>query len=200
MNTGNDRGRKIRLRSCFFESLISRAQNANRINMDQSNPDGSFVDKSKGEFISRVMGGFLGTGAPFKADVNLVIQILMGLTLLVGMFLARQGNYRAHAFCQTGVALLNLILIGLIMLPSFRLGVLPGLPHRLGKPYYSIATLHTAMGSIAELLGLYIVLRANTNLLPKALCFQNYKLWMRSTLALWWAVILFGLATYYVWL
>jgi len=146
------------------------------------------------------MAGFLGTGAPFRADVNLVIQILMGLTLLIGMFLARQGNYRAHALCQTSVVLLNLILIGLIMLPSFRLGVLPGLPDRLRKPYYFIATLHTAMGSIAELLGLYIVLRANTNLLPKALCFQNYKLWMRSTLALWWAVILFGLATYYVWL
>ena len=146
------------------------------------------------------MDGFLGTGAALKADVNLVIQILMGLTLLIGTFLARQRNDRAHAFCQTSVLLLNLILIGLIMLPSFRLGVLPELPDRLGKSYYSVATLHAAMGSIAELLGLYVVLRAGTGLLPKALCFHNYKLWMRSTLALWWAVILLGLATYYVWL
>src|SRR5213594_2392469 len=116
--------------------------NVNSSNMGQSKLGGSFVDKSKGEFIYRAMGGFLGTGAPLKADINLVIQILMGLSLLVGMFLARQGNYRAHAFCQTSVVLLNLILIALVMFPSFRLGVLPGLPNRLAKPYYSVATSH----------------------------------------------------------
>ena len=146
------------------------------------------------------MSGFLGTGAPFKADVNLVLQLLMGVILLIGMFLARRGQYRAHAFCQSSVVLLNLILIGWIMFPSFSSGVLPGLPRGLAKPYYFLSTLHAFTGTIAQLLGLYIVARAGSNLLPKALQFQNYKLWMRTALALWWAVIFFGLATYFIWL
>jgi uncharacterized membrane protein YozB (DUF420 family) len=146
------------------------------------------------------MDGFLGTGAPLKADVNLIIQVLMGSILFTGMILARRGDYRAHAICQTSVVSLNLIMIAWIMLPSFRLGVLPGLPETLGKAYYSISTLHAVTGSVAQLLGLYVVLRAGTNLLPEALRFENYKLWMRTALALWWAVILLGLATYYIWL
>lgn len=146
------------------------------------------------------MSGFLGTGAALKADINLVIQLLMGLALLLGMILARRRHYRAHAICQGSVMLLNLVMIALIMLPSFRLGVLPGLPAELDKPFYFVATLHAALGSVAELLGLYIVLRAGTNWLPRALRFENYKLWMRTELALWWTVILLGVATYYVWL
>jgi len=146
------------------------------------------------------MNGFLGTGAPFLSDLNLTIQLLMGVALLIGMVLAHRGHYRAHAICQGSVMLLNLVMIALIMLPSFRLGVLPGLPAELDKPFYFVATLHAALGSVAELLGLYIVLRAGTNLLPQLLRFQNYKPWMRTELTLWWTVILLGVATYYVWL
>ena len=34
--------------------------------------------------------GFLGTGAPFGADLNLVVQLIMGSALLAGARLARQ--------------------------------------------------------------------------------------------------------------
>ncbi len=95
---------------------------------------------------------------------------------------------------------LNLLVIASIMLPSFWREVVPGLPCRLGNSYYFVPTLHATLGGMAQLLGLYIVLRAGTNLLPRALCFQNYKLWMRTELVLWWVVILLGIATYYVWL
>jgi plastocyanin len=36
-------------------------------------------------------------------------------------------------------------------------------------------------------------------ILPERLRFQNWKRWMRTELALWWAVVLIGAATYYVW-
>ena len=146
------------------------------------------------------MGGFLGTGAPLKSDLNLAIQFCMGVALLAGMMLARRRHYRAHALCQGTVMMLNLALIASIMAPSFWLGVVPSLPAGLRQPYYGLSTLHAVLGTIAQLLGLYIVLRAGTNLLPPALRFQNYKLWMRTELALWWVVIVFGLFTYYVWL
>ena len=145
------------------------------------------------------MAGFLRTGAPLKSDLNLAIQFCMGVALLAGMMLARRGHYRAHALCQGTVMALNLILIASVMAPSFWQGVAPGLPAGLG-PAYGISTLHAALGAVAQLLGLYILLRAGTNLLPPALRFQNYKLWMRTELALWWAVIIFGLVTYCVWL
>jgi uncharacterized membrane protein YozB (DUF420 family) len=144
--------------------------------------------------------GFLGTGAPFKSDINLIVQLLMGGALLVGMALARGRRYRAHALCQGSVIALNLVMIGAIMLPPFWSDVLPGIPRELGKPYYSVAAAHAALGAIAELLGVYVLLVAGTNWLPERLRFQNYKLWMRATLALWWSVIGLGIATYYVWL
>ncbi len=144
--------------------------------------------------------GFLGTGATFGSDVNLVVQFLMGAALVLGTILARGGRYRAHAVCQTSVVLLNLVFIASIMLPPFARDVVPALPRRLGQTYYLLPALHATLGTGAEILGLYIVIRAGTNWLPEKLRFQNYKAWMRTALALWWSVIFLGLATYYVWL
>jgi uncharacterized membrane protein YozB (DUF420 family) len=144
--------------------------------------------------------GFLGTGARFGSDLNLIVQLLMGLALLLGMFLARTGFYRAHAICQSSVVLLNLVLIALIMLPPFARDIVPGLPRRLSQSYYWLPTLHATLGGVTQLLGLYILLRAGTDWLPERLRFANYKLWMRTTFALWWSVILLGIATYYAWL
>jgi plastocyanin len=145
------------------------------------------------------MNGFLGTGATFWADLNLIVQLAMGTALLIGMVLARHKQFRAHMFCQSSVMLLNLAMIFLVMLPSFRRQVEPQIPDGLSDAYYLVATLHAGLGAIAELLGLYIVLRAATKLLPESLRFQNYKAWMRTELALWWVVVLIGLGTYYIW-
>jgi hypothetical protein len=59
------------------------------------------------------MKGFLGTWASFSADLNLLIQIAMGIALLAGAFLARAKHYRAHGICQTVVLILNLPMIAL---------------------------------------------------------------------------------------
>jgi Ca2+/H+ antiporter len=64
------------------------------------------------------MKGFLGTGATFEADLNLVVQLIMGVALLAGALLARHKRYRAHGICQTTVLLLNLLMIGLVVLPA----------------------------------------------------------------------------------
>ncbi len=144
------------------------------------------------------MKGFLGTGATLNADLNLLVQLTIGVALLAGMFLARRKRFTAHGICQATVMLLNLAMIGLIMWPSFR-RVMLQLPAGLGDRYYAVATTHAALGMVAELLGLYIVLVAATNVLPHWLRFQRWKLWMRTELALWWVVLLIGVGTYYVW-
>ena len=130
------------------------------------------------------MNGFLGTGATFQADLNLVVQLAMGLMLFVGMGLARKKNFRAHKYCQSSVMVLNLVMIFLIMAPSFQKQVQPQLPGGLKETYYAVAYVHALLGAIVELLGLYIVLVAAKKLIPRKLRFKRYKPWMRTELAL----------------
>ncbi len=143
--------------------------------------------------------GFLGTAARWSVDLTLLLELGMGVGLLFGALLARMRLFRLHALCQSAVVLLNLTLIVLTMVPSFRLQVGPGLPSKLGKSYYGIATAHAALGSVAELAGLYLLLAAGTNLFPEKLRLIRYKLWMRSVLVLWWFVLLLGITTYARW-
>jgi uncharacterized membrane protein YozB (DUF420 family) len=145
------------------------------------------------------MKGFLGTGATFEADLNLVVQLSMAAALLGGALLAKHKRYRAHGICQTTVLLLNLLMIGLVMWPSFHQQVQPAMSKVLHKWYYAAAAIHAVGGITAELLGLYIVIVAGTNVLPRWLRFTNLKYWMRAELALWMIVLLSGMGTYYAW-
>lgn len=97
--------------------------------------------------------GFLGTAARWSVDLTLLLELGMGVGLLFGALLARMRRFRLHALCQSAIVLLNLALIVLTMVPSFRLQVSPGLPKKLGKSYYGIATAHAALGSVAEIAG-----------------------------------------------
>ena len=123
----------------------------------------------------------------------------MGVGLLIGALLARMRRFRAHAWCQSAIVLLNLAVIVLVMIPSFRVHVSPKIPLKLGKPYYALATAHAALGTITEIAGLYILLAAGTNLLPEKFRITKYKLWMRTVLVLWWVVLVLGVATYSRW-
>lgn len=143
--------------------------------------------------------GFLGTGATFEADLNLVVQVIMGAALIAGSCLARRKRYAAHGICQTTVLLLNLGMIGLVMWPSFEQQVTPVLPQGLHKRYFAVATIHALLGLTAEFLGIYIVIVAGTRVLPQPLRFKDWKRWMRTELMLWSIVVLTGLGTYYAW-
>lgn len=143
--------------------------------------------------------GFLGTAAPLRADLVLLLEIAMGVLLLIGALLARMRRYRWHAWCQSAVVLLNLAIILLVMAPSFRERVGPRIPAKLSKTFYALAAAHAALGSIAEVGGLYLVLAAGTNILPQRLRLAHYKRWMRTVLALWWLTLLLGVGTYIRW-
>ncbi len=145
------------------------------------------------------MNGFLGTGATFGADLNLVVQLIMGTALIAGACLAKQKRYKAQGICQTTVLLLNLLMIGLVMWPSFRQQVKPALSKSLHRWYYEAAIMHAALGITAELLGLYIVLVAGTNVIPQWLRFTHWRWWMRTELVLWVTVLLSGVGTYCAW-
>jgi uncharacterized membrane protein YozB (DUF420 family) len=143
--------------------------------------------------------GILGSAAPWRADVTLLIETTMGIALLAGAVLARRRHYHAHGWCQSAVVLLNLVVIGFAMAPAFYLQLAPKIPHSLRKSYYAIAAGHAVLGLIAELVGLYVILAAGTRVLPSRFRLRNYRAWMRATLILWWVVLLLGVATYIRW-
>jgi hypothetical protein len=131
--------------------------------------------------------------------MTLLLEIAMGVGLLIGALLARLRRFREHAWCQSVIVLLNLGAILFTMTPSFRVHVSPKIPLKLGKAYYALATAHAALGTITEIAGIYILLAAGTSVLPEKFRIIKYKVWMRTVLALWWLVLLLGLATYARW-
>lgn len=133
------------------------------------------------------------------ADIALIVELTMGMILFAGAALARRRRYRAHALCQSAVVLLNLVVIGFAMMPSFNIQLAPKIPQAFRKSYYAIAVGHAALGMVAEMLGLYVIVAAGTNLLPNCLRLKNYRRSMRATLVLWWLVLLLGVATYVRW-
>src|SRR5215472_14382138 len=108
--------------------------------------------------------GFIGTAAPPGADLVLLLEIGMGVGLVFGAWLARQGRFRQHAWCQSIIVLLNLVVVTVMMIPSFRAHVFPRIPAKLGRAYYALSTGHAALGTITELMGLYILLSAGTSI------------------------------------
>jgi uncharacterized membrane protein YozB (DUF420 family) len=143
--------------------------------------------------------GFLGTDASFGADLNRIVQIVMGVALIAGAFLPCAKRYSAHGACMITVLLLNLVPIGVVMWPSFDQLVSPRLAGHPHKRYYEVAAVHGILGAAAELLGLYISLVAGTNILPEVLRFRRWKFWMRVEIALWLAVLLTGIGAYVLW-
>jgi uncharacterized membrane protein YozB (DUF420 family) len=141
----------------------------------------------------------LRTLAPPYATLTLLLETAMGLGLLLGALLARRRYFRAHAWCQSTIVLINVVAIVLAMIPSFRGHVSPKIPMKLAKPYYALATIHAALGGVTEIAGLYILLAAGTSVLPQKFRITRYKAWMRTVLVLWWLVLLLGSATYVRW-
>jgi uncharacterized membrane protein YozB (DUF420 family) len=137
--------------------------------------------------------------APNSANLTLSVELAMGIALTFGAWMAHKRSYRVHAWCQSLIVLLNLVVIGVVMVPSFNTTVRPRIPGRLGHSFYTLATTHATFAAIAEAAALYMMLAAGTELLPKQLRPTNLKTGMRITFALWWVALLLGLATYLRW-
>jgi uncharacterized membrane protein YozB (DUF420 family) len=132
------------------------------------------------------------------SDLNLIAQVVLLLGLSLGAVLARQGNIAAHQYNQTGWVLFNIVLTIFVMLVAYYQYVIPGLPGNLSQAYSIVATIHAALGSLAILCGVYLILRMN-QLIPKNWRIKWWKRLMRLTLALYWLVGILGLGIYYIW-
>jgi len=141
--------------------------------------------------------GFLGTNAPFISDLTLVLMLLTALLLTLGWQLAVRRRYNAHRWVQTWAVVLNTVVVLIVMISSFVIFILPGIPGKLGVGSYGITTVHALVGLVSLILGVYLVLGGN-GLLPKRLRYTNYKRWMRTSYALYMLATLLGVVVYII--
>jgi uncharacterized membrane protein YozB (DUF420 family) len=139
--------------------------------------------------------GILGTHAPFISDLSLILISLTAILFTIGWQLARHKKYSAHRWVQTVAASLNAIVVLAVMIRSFVVHILPGIPGKLLEGDYGVTTIHAIVGTLALLLGIFVVLRGN-DLVPKRLRFKNYRLFMRAAYVLYMLATFIGVIVY----
>jgi uncharacterized membrane protein YozB (DUF420 family) len=139
--------------------------------------------------------GFLRTHAPLLSDLTLILILFTAVLFTIGWQLARHKHYGAHRWVQTTSATINAIVVLSIMVRSYVVHILPGIPSKLLTGDYAVTTVHAIIGLISLLLGIFVVLRGN-KLVPKSLRFKNYKLFMRTAYVLYMLATLLGVFVY----
>lgn len=151
------------------------------------------------------MDGILGTNASFSADITLLLYIFVLAPAMIGgyIFARRKMFVPHHKFVMTSIVVLNWVLIFVVMALSYSSYVAPSLGNISSDVSIALPTLHLLTGSIAQLLGTYLVLlmwTENTSLERIVIVrIKNIKLPMRITLGLWAITIALGILLYVVW-
>lgn len=82
-----------------------------------------------------------------------------------------------------------------LMIYSFVVHILPGIPAKLLEGSYGVTTLHAFVGMLGLVLGIFVVLRGN-ELVPQGLRFMKYKPFMRTSYALYMLATFIGVIVY----
>ena len=59
--------------------------------------------------------GFLGRASTFGADLNLLVQLALGLLLFAGLLLVRRSRYALHGACQSIALVATLVMTAIWM-------------------------------------------------------------------------------------
>ena len=137
--------------------------------------------------------GLLGTHAGILADLNLIIQLMMLCVLIFGRSRAKGKNFGLHGRMMAVAVVLNAASLATVMLPSLMLG-LGFLVTNSTNPISIITILHAIIGTIAELLGIYLVLKWRFSK-TFVECIKNKRL-MNPTIILWITTALLGVILY----
>jgi len=132
----------------------------------------------------------------FVATVSLVFQLAVIALILVGFELKRKTKFRLHGFTMLSALAVHLVIIFVVMVPSFVLGAIPLI---LENPVSEIGLLipvHVAAGLVTAALGVWIMfgwrLRKSTEF-----CAPRRR-FMRVTFIAWLVSLSFGVLVYLV--
>jgi uncharacterized membrane protein YozB (DUF420 family) len=134
-------------------------------------------------------------GPRAAADFNLIAQLMILVGLWLGAYFARRQRIRSHQRIETSLVLVESFLILSVMVNSFYTYVIAN--HVTAGVIADLMMVHGTLGLIAELAGIYLILRMSTSLLPARLQVRNFRLLMRALLGLWTVIALLGFAIYY---
>ena len=140
------------------------------------------------------MAGFLGK-APLTSDVGLLLEIVVIAILFFGRFgLARKKRIKEHAVLMLTAVVLHAASVLLIMIPSFEVYLIMIGFSGFFSPAMIITWIHAPAGSIALLLGGYLVVNWRFRS-PAVACYKRNRL-MRPLWWLWIFSLSLGLLIY----
>jgi len=139
-------------------------------------------------------GGLFNPNATVQADANLVFQIVIFLFLAVGFLMAKaKRSFQNHGLIM-GVAVgLHTVAILIVMVPS--LAASRGLFADLFASLTLVVLSHAIIGSLVEVLGIYLVGTWAANRKNEQACYKR-KTAMRATVMLWLVELIIGVYTY----
>jgi len=135
--------------------------------------------------------GLFNPSATVSADVNLLLQLVILVVLLVGWTFKR--NYLRHGMIMGALVALNTLLIFLVMAPS--LWASTGLFTNTLSQLALVIALHSALGSIVEVGGIYLLIVWVSNHGLSKTCFKNRTI-MKATIIAWIIELVLGMYLY----
>jgi len=132
------------------------------------------------------MSGIFGTRAELLSDLNLIFQIIILVTFLLGVRFAKEKKFNKHETLMRAALILNGISILFVMLPFFRVNIYTFLDE-LSVLGFPLTFIHAFLGGLAEILGIVLILKK----------FGNFRVWMRLTFALWVIALILGMLFYF---
>ncbi len=132
----------------------------------------------------------------FVATVSLIIQLVIVALLLAGYLLKKKGRFLLHGFIMLTAFAAHLAAIGVIMVPSLVIGIVPKILSNPTAIISVLSSIHTAAGATATLLGIYVIgawrIRRETRF-----CAPKAKV-MRATFIIWLTSVSLGGLLYFV--
>ena len=130
------------------------------------------------------------------ATASLAIQIIVLFLLLYGFRLKRKKMFLQHARVMTSALVLHLAMIFAIMTPAFVLAIVPEFVVLHVSGIISIvALIHVPLGIAAVSLGIWLVF--SWRFKGSKTCFNRKRI-MLTTMAVWIAALLLGIAMYII--
>jgi len=139
------------------------------------------------------MEGFLGTQAPFRSDLSLILSLIFGIAALVGAINGFRRRISRHCPVMATGAFLNWIPVLVVMIPQW-LGVATGTADvAAGIPTVS-ALGHGVLGGLTQLLMTYTVARMYwLEKLP-----PRRPIWLMRVTGILWVLTVIGGAVVYL--
>jgi uncharacterized membrane protein YozB (DUF420 family) len=137
--------------------------------------------------------GLFNSNAPFLADLNLLLQAVIFVLLIVSLVLKLKHNYMKHGTTMGIAVALNTVSVLVVMVPS--LLSKKGIFENLSTRFALMTVSHAILGSLVEILGIFLLIAWIFNRHDMKFCFKNKRI-MRAAIFFWLVELILGVYIY----